>query len=227
MSHEQLESQLSAMYDGELPAAECELLSRRLAREELLRARWSRYAMIGAVMRSEPVAAVSGDFARRVSSVIAADSGRFRLRRVAVQWWKPASGAALVAGVAGIAILVLRSGLPLQAPALAAVQPSAAAPAIVAQPLLAVRPDSGYALAAAPSREPASYVVPPRSLGADVDVPASLASFVVAHSEYSPPLVRRHLLSAWIGNDLVQTTPPSSSVLFNDAGAAPPANGPN
>ena len=145
-------------------------------------------------------------------------------------WVRLADGStleALVAGVAGIAILVLRSGLPLQAPALAAVQPSAAAPAIVAQPLLAVRPDSGYALAAAPSREPASYVVPPRSLGGDVDVPASLASFVVAHSEYSPPLVRRHLLSAWIGNDLVQTTPPSSSVLFNDAGAVPPANGTN
>src|SRR5271170_6579936 len=213
------------MYDGELPAAECELLSRRLAREELLRARWSRYAMIGAVMRSEPVAAVSGDFARRVSSQIAADARRFSVRRLAANWWKPASGAALAAGVAGVAILVLRSGLPVQAPALAAVQP-AAVPAIAAQPLSTVRPDSGFALAVPPSREPASYVVPPRSLGDDVDVPASLASFVVAHSEYSPPLVRRHLLSAWIGNDLVQTTP-NSSVLFNDAGAAPPANGPN
>jgi hypothetical protein len=146
---------------------------------------------------------------------------------VAAQWWKPASGAALVAGVAGIALLVLRSGLPVQAPAVAAAQPTAQAPATLAQPLATQRPDSGYALAAAPSREPASYVVPPRSLGADVDVPASLASFVFAHSEYSPPLVRRHLLSAWIGNDLVQTPPPSSSVLFNDAGAVPPANGTN
>ncbi|HEX9140216.1 MAG TPA: sigma-E factor negative regulatory protein [Steroidobacteraceae bacterium] len=226
MSHEQLESQLSAMYDGELPAAECELLSRRLAREELLRARWSRYAMIGAVMRSEPVAAVSGDFARRVSNVIAADASRFSVRRLATNWWKPASGAALAAGVAGIAILVLRSGLPVQSPTVAAVRP-AVAPASAAQPLTTVRPDSGYALATPTSREPASYVVPPRSSGTDVDVPASLASFVVAHSEYSPPLVRRHLLSAWIGNDLVQTTPPSSSVLFNDAGAAPPANGSN
>jgi hypothetical protein len=104
--------------------------------------------------------------------------------------------------------------------------PPATVPAIAAQPLTSVRPDGGYALAAPASREPASYVVPPRSSGADVDVPASLASFVVAHSEYSAPLVRRHLLSAWIGNDLVQTTP-DSSVLFNDAGAAPSANGKN
>jgi sigma-E factor negative regulatory protein RseA len=226
VSHEQLDSQLSAMYDGELPAAECELLSRRLAREEALRARWSRYAMIGAVMRSEPVAAVSGDFARRVSSVIAADARRFSLRRLAPNWWMPASGVALAAGVAGIAILMLRNGLPVQAPVVAAVRPAAVAPAIASQPLQTVRQDNGFALAAPVSREPASYVVPPRSSGSDVDVPASLASFVVAHSEYSPPLVRRQLLSAWIGNDLVQTTP-NSSVLFNDAGAAPPANGTN
>ena len=56
MIQDEVESQLSAMFDGELPAAECELLSRRLDRDETLRARWSRYALIGAAMRSEPVA---------------------------------------------------------------------------------------------------------------------------------------------------------------------------
>ena len=35
--NEELDSQLSAMFDGELPAAECELLARRLARDEQLR----------------------------------------------------------------------------------------------------------------------------------------------------------------------------------------------
>jgi cysteine synthase A len=34
MSGHERDSQLSAMYDGELSAAECELLARRLAREE-------------------------------------------------------------------------------------------------------------------------------------------------------------------------------------------------
>ena len=55
VNQDEVESQLSAMFDGELPAAECELLSRRIDRDENLRGRWSRYALIGAAMRSEPV----------------------------------------------------------------------------------------------------------------------------------------------------------------------------
>ena len=47
--NKELESQLSAMFDDELPAAECELLARRLSRDEQLRERWGRYAVIGAV----------------------------------------------------------------------------------------------------------------------------------------------------------------------------------
>ena len=46
MNQDEVESQLSAMFDGELPAAECELLSRRIGRDENLRARWAR--VIGA-----------------------------------------------------------------------------------------------------------------------------------------------------------------------------------
>ena len=34
------DSQLSAMFDGELPSAECELLARRLTRDELLQDVW-------------------------------------------------------------------------------------------------------------------------------------------------------------------------------------------
>ncbi len=44
--NEELDSQLSAMFDDELPAVECELLARRLSRDEELRARWSLYAAI-------------------------------------------------------------------------------------------------------------------------------------------------------------------------------------
>ena len=47
------DSQLSAMFDGELPGAECELLARRLTRDDALRAQWSRYSMIGAAVRAE------------------------------------------------------------------------------------------------------------------------------------------------------------------------------
>ena len=75
MTQEQVESQLSAMFDGELPAAECELLSRRLDRDENLRLRWSRYALIGAAMRSEPVATARHGFAGRVSAALQAGEG--------------------------------------------------------------------------------------------------------------------------------------------------------
>ena len=70
MIQDEVESQLSAMFDGELPATECELLSRRIDRDENLRARWSRYALIGAAMRSEPVATARSGFARRVSAAL-------------------------------------------------------------------------------------------------------------------------------------------------------------
>jgi len=51
--NEELDSQLSAMFDDELPEAECQLLARRLSRDDLLKARWRRYAVIGAAVRSE------------------------------------------------------------------------------------------------------------------------------------------------------------------------------
>ena len=44
-------SQLSAMFDGELPPAERELVARRLSRDEALRETWGNYALIGAVMK--------------------------------------------------------------------------------------------------------------------------------------------------------------------------------
>jgi len=68
--NEELDSQLSAMFDDELPAAECELLARRLSRDEELRTRWSRYAAIGATIRAEGGARLNANLARRVSVAI-------------------------------------------------------------------------------------------------------------------------------------------------------------
>jgi negative regulator of sigma E activity len=76
MSGQERDSQLSAMYDGELPAVECELLARRLARDEALRRQWGSYSLIGAVIRGEPLAGQSrgsgrDDLAERVRAAIA------------------------------------------------------------------------------------------------------------------------------------------------------------
>ena len=67
------DSQLSAMFDGELTAAECELLARRLTRDEALRAQWSRFALIGAALRAERGVALNDRVAWRVQSTIAQD----------------------------------------------------------------------------------------------------------------------------------------------------------
>jgi negative regulator of sigma E activity len=95
--NEERDSQLSAMFDGELQATECELLSRRLGRDEQLRARWSRYAAIGAVLRADPTVVVHGNLARRVSAAVAAESTvakrghRALWQTVAGSAWRPRS----------------------------------------------------------------------------------------------------------------------------------------
>ncbi len=68
--NEELDSQLSAMFDDELPPQECELLARRLSRDEQLKARWGRYAVIGAVIRAERGVRLNAPLARRVSAVL-------------------------------------------------------------------------------------------------------------------------------------------------------------
>jgi len=215
VNHDELASQLSAMFDGELPAAECELLSRRLARDEQLRAVWSRYSVIGAVLRAEPVAQVRPDFARRVSAALASGAGLARARRGRL-WRGAALGSAVAAGVAGAAIMLLRSGLPQPEGALTAYVPSvprlAMPAAVVTHPQTAQGGD-----------ELASYVVPPAGAGNNLAVPATLAEYVVWHSEVSAPLARRSLLSALIATESVQ---PAPAVPFNVTAAdAAPVDG--
>ena len=209
MNEEERASQLSAMFDGELPAAECELLSRRLARDEQLRATWSRYAVIGAVLRAEPVAQVRPDFARRVSEALDAQrpvAGWRRLLRSA------ALGSAIAAGVAGAAILLLRDGLPVQEEArIAAEIPHAkhAASAVVARAANSATVNLRVTNPSAinPSHEMFSYVVPPLSNENGGGVPASLADYVVAHSEVPSSLARGSLLSVLVGSPSLQPAP--------------------
>src|SRR5262245_58196872 len=68
--HNERDSQLSAMFDGELTAAECELLARRLTRDDALRAQWSRYSLIGAALRAERGVKLDDRVARKVMAQI-------------------------------------------------------------------------------------------------------------------------------------------------------------
>jgi len=190
--NEELDSQLSAMFDDELPSAECELLARRLSRDEPLKARWGRYAVIGAAVRAERGVRLSARVAGRVSAVISAEpalagtamsprSGPFASR-----WWRPIAGAAVAAGVAAASVLWLRSQV---LPESASLITQASIPATVAAP----SPVS--------TAEPDSYVVPQTPERRVVVPSTELANYVVAHSEFSSPLTRRNLLSAFMASE--------------------------
>jgi len=199
MTNEELESQLSAMFDNELPESECELLARRLARDESLKARWGRYATIGAALRMERGLRTDSGLARAVSVAVAAEpsllaTGRARelVRPVVRRWWQPAAGAAVAAGVAFGCIVWMRSEAP-------------AAPEVAQARMIA--PAIPVARAMVRSAAPDSYVVPTtvEATGASSSPPfippAELADYVVAHSEFSAPLLRHSVLSSLVTAD--------------------------
>jgi sigma-E factor negative regulatory protein RseA len=193
--NEELDSQLSAMFDDELPAAECELLARRLSRDEELKARWGRYAAIGATIRAEGGMRLNADLARRVSVAIFsepvadAEPALTSAPARSFRWRTPFAGAALAASVAAAAILWVRYQPSGQSPLVAQTVPSDRVP--VAQ--------NGGPLAT--SNPLPSYVVP-KTIARRTMVPSTqLANYVVAHSEFSPPVVRRYLLSTFIAGE--------------------------
>jgi len=195
--NEELDSQLSAMFDDELPPQECELLARRLSRDELLKARWGRYAVVGAVIRAERGVRLNAPLAGLVNAALSAEPalGAHAVPSLAQQtrlrWWQPFAGGAVAAGVAALSVLWLRAQAPLTVTPLAAQRLPAtlsAAPGAVA--LKAV--DAGAA----------SYVTPPAPLVRPMLVPSTqLANYVVAHSMFSSPVTRRNLLSSFITSE--------------------------
>jgi negative regulator of sigma E activity len=189
--NEELDSQLSAMFDDELPPEECELLARRLSRDELLKARWGRYAIVGAVIRAERGVRLNAPLAGRVNAVLlaepalAAPTAPRDLRRGRVRWWQPVAGAAVAASVAAASILWLRAQAPADAPITARIAP---APALSAAPALAATRGDSYTV---PVPKPPGVLVPS----------TELANYVVAHSMFSPPMARRNLLSAFMTSE--------------------------
>jgi negative regulator of sigma E activity len=233
------DSQLSAMFDGELPGAECELLARRLTRDEALRAQWSRFSMIGAALRSERGVALHDRVAWRVSSVIAQDPtyGDGTVDTVAtasqpvvvpatsrsaasarwVRFARPIAGASIAAGVAAMSIMMLRTDMGPD-PMLASnpvpettivLTPDATTPTGTTVALNSAAP----AAARIPSNgEPDLYVTPAPSSAASIAPPARLANYVVAHSEYSGPLSRRMALLGLVATDPEAAAPAGPDV---------------
>ena len=192
--NEELDSQLSAMFDDELAPEQCELLARRLSRDELLKSRWGRYAVIGASIRSERGVSLNPPLAGRVSAVILTEPAlkgsatAQGVRRAALRWWQPIAGAAMAAGVAAVSVLWLRAQGPLSGATLSAQRTAHTTVPATAD---AIAPGQGV-----------SYVVPRAPAARAVIVPSTtLANYVVAHSMVSSPVARRNLLSAFMTSE--------------------------
>jgi sigma-E factor negative regulatory protein RseA len=194
--NEELDSQLSAMFDDELPSAECELLARRLSRDEQLKARWGRYAVVGAVIRAERGLRLNVPLAGRVSAVLLAEPELGSVSaaqgpRSSVRWWQPLAATAVAAGVAAMAVVWLRAQSPLAGPMLAS---QVAVPATTV-PVSAT-------IHSGPTASADSYVVPRPLKVAPMTVPSTeLANYVVAHSMFSSPVAGRNLLSAFMTSE--------------------------
>ena len=195
--NEELDSQLSAMFDNELPSAECELLARRLSRDEQLKARWGRYAAIGATIRAEGSVRLNVDVARRVSAAISSEpampgAAASTRSTLGSRWWRPLAGGALAASVAAGAILWLR----LEVPTAPQGQVAATQPGLTSGPFVA-----GNGALSVSTASPDSYVVPKVTARRSIVPATQLANYVVAHSEFSSPVNRGNLLSALMSSE--------------------------
>jgi sigma-E factor negative regulatory protein RseA len=209
--NEELDSQLSAMFDNELQAAECELLARRLSRDGDLKARWGRYAVIGAVIRAERGVTLDGTMAGRVSAALTrepslTDTPARSGRRAQSRWWQPLAGAGLAAGVAAVSIFWLRSQA-LSGHSHVLVSTLTASPSLVAT---AMQPTPALQSANVAAND--SFVVPPAPQGQTMLVPPTeLADYVVAHSAFSWPVSRGNLLSALMVSEPGTSSTPARS----------------
>jgi negative regulator of sigma E activity len=225
--HERV-SQLSAMFDNELPGAECELLARRLTRDEALRSQWSRFAMIGAALRAERGVALHDRVAWRVQSAItqevtygdgvAIDSAATVTRSIVTaertklatgeRWMRfarPVLGASIAAGVAATSIFWLRNSEPTDAmlaantvPQTVVLAPEAAGTTVALNGSPSI---SSTVQEPVSNGEPDRYVTPAPSSQANFAPSARLANYVVAHSEYSGPLSRRMALLGLVSSE--------------------------
>ena len=211
MNEQERNSQVSALFDGELDSAQAEFVSRRLLKDPALRASWSRYATIGASLRGDPLSVPSrgrGDLADRVRlalereaalDVEASALGDPAVPGPAFNWRTMAWGSGLAAGVALMAIIVMRNQAPLAPEPLTA--------NVAAEPVSAVR----VPMAAEPvqvAREalaPPSYTTPVDSRPSSVRPATPLVNYVVAHSEYTTPVVRLSPLSTVISGNFDPT----------------------
>ena len=105
--HEQ--ERLSALVDDELPHAEISAAIKRLSSNDTQHATWSRYHLMGDVLRRELGPLVDPQMAARIHDRIADEPTVLApgaLKRPTPHWLKPAAGVAVAASVAAMAVVM-------------------------------------------------------------------------------------------------------------------------
>lgn len=189
--NENVQSQLSAFVDDQLPQDETELLARRLSRDNELQQSMSRYLLIGEAIRSPSQARLSRDFSSRVAAAIEQDSVKddeptatTSVRTKNRLWLRPVMGMSLAASVAALTVITVHN---LQTPG---------ASNSVTQ--LATN-GAASSIMASPSN---SDVVPVATNSPSVPISAArLTNYVVAHSEFTSPLGHRNTMTGLVTGD--------------------------
>lgn len=175
---DQIREQISALLDGELARDELGLLVRRMERDAELRRAFGNYVLIGEALRAPGSVTASRGFAARVEAALDETPAQVEsidgLRRQgASRWARPALASAVAASVAVAGVLLLRLDTKVDEPVADATD-SIEAPQYVPQ-----------SSAASPTLEQSQR----------------LASYLVAHSQFSSPLGRRAVLMNVLAED--------------------------
>jgi negative regulator of sigma E activity len=212
MNEQDRDTQLSALFDGQLPADEAVLATRRLLKDGAQQQRWSRYALIGASLRGEPLLQrpAGEDLAARIQRQLADEAALAEpvveaaptapTARTGTTRW--ALGGALAASVALAAILVARQ-LPEQATLVAATTPAVGAPAapVVADPVAPALSPADVAVDG-PAK---AYTTPGDPVSPQVRFGTPLVGYVAVHSDYAAPVGLRGPVSALMYGQLDPT----------------------
>jgi sigma-E factor negative regulatory protein RseA len=175
---DQIREQLSALLDGELPRDEMGLLMRRLDKDPELRRAFGTYALIGETLRAPGGRIAAPSFAARVSAAI----GEAPAIVEKTPTTRPAATVELPQHVAAWKRPIVRTALAASAAVTAVLL---FRPDVTPVAQLEVTPASSFAMSASPT--------PAQS--------QRLAGYMVAHSQFSTPMVRRNVLSSLLAAD--------------------------
>jgi sigma-E factor negative regulatory protein RseA len=179
---DRIREQVSALLDGELQAGEIGLLVRRMERDAELRRAFASYTLASEVLRAPGGVTASPGFAARVGAAI--DSGSTAAPAPVVRtvpgarWARPAVAAAIAAGAALVAVVLVRPEAP-EGTAVARLETEHAGPA---QALV-----DSFPIGSAASPTPAQS--------------QRLAGYLVAHSQFATPIGRRNVWSGVLAAD--------------------------